>query len=87
MDEQKAKAIAQEVVRDLGLGQKKVVIEPAMSGAETTDIQIRLLEGDGDGKAVVVSLADADGRTLDDDGVRKRIREQLTTYAAISVDA
>jgi hypothetical protein len=87
MDEQKVKAIAGEVIRELGLGQNGFVVEPAMSGAVAEDIQIRILEGDGDGKAVVVSLADADRQALDDEGLRRRIREQLATFAAISVDA
>jgi hypothetical protein len=98
MDEAKIREIASDVVRELDLGERQVVVEPAMGGGTENDIQIRLVEGDGDGKAVVINLADENGQALDEDEARKRIRdhedearkrirEQLVVFAAIDVAA
>jgi HSP20 family molecular chaperone IbpA len=87
MDEQNVKAIVDDVIRDLDLGGRAYVVETAMGGADENKIQIRFTEDNGDDKAVVVDLAGRDGEELGEDETRRRLRQQLETFAAISVAA
>jgi len=58
---------------------------PAMAAPDSEAIQIRILDGSGDGSAVVVDLSDKDGKQLSErDKIADRIRQQLATFFKIS---
>jgi hypothetical protein len=85
MDEERIKKIVSDVVHELDLGERRFEVDTSMSGADARDIQIRLVEGDGDTKSVAVSLSGSDGQDLSEEDIRQRVRQQLVTFAAIDV--
>jgi hypothetical protein len=79
VDEAQIREIVDGVLSDLGMQAREYTIETAMASPNSGTIQIRLLDDDGDGPAVVVDLS-GDGST---DEMKRRVRMQLETFARI----
>jgi len=77
--------IITDVMSELGAGNRQWRVETAMAAPDSEAIQIRILDGSGDGSAVVVDLSDNDGKQLSErDKIADRIRQQLATFFKIS---
>ena len=83
MDETTIKRALDEVLRELDMPEGSARIETAMGAPEGEAIQIRFTDEATDGKAVAVSLRDIDGRQLDEEGLKQRLRDQITTFQKI----
>ena len=85
MDIQTIKPIVDEVLADLGIDGKQVQVETAMGAPNSEAVQIRIADASGDSKSVVVDLRDKDGRAMNDEEIRQRLREQLATFKEITL--
>ena len=56
MDEQELKSVVLEVFSELGIPSNGVQVEPAMGAPNSDSIQVRIPDGRGDTKAVVVEM-------------------------------
>ena len=56
MDEQALKSVVLEVSAELGIPSGGVQVEPAMGAPNSDSIQVRIPDGRGDTKAVVVGM-------------------------------
>ena len=83
MDNERVEQLIKNVLSDMGLSADDYKIETAM-GAPDGAVQIRMLEADGDGKAVVVNLKDENGFAVDDDEMRRRVESQIGTFQRAS---
>jgi len=83
MDETTIKRALEEVLRELDMPEGSARIETAMGAPEGEAIQVRLTDAATGGKAVAVSLRDIDGRQLDEEGLKQRLRDQVTTVQKI----
>jgi hypothetical protein len=77
------KSLVLEVSGELGIPSDGVQVEPAMGAPNSDSIQVRIPDGRGDARAVVVDLRDKDGNGLDENGVRERLREKLSAFKTI----
>ena len=83
MDEAAIKRVLDDVLSELGMPAESARVETAMGAPEGEAVQVRLSDEGSGGKAVAVSLRDVDGRPLDEDGLKRRLREQLSTFRKI----
>ena len=83
MDEMTIKRALDDVLRELGMPADSARIEAAMGAPEGEAVQVRLSDEGSGGKAVAVSLRDVDGHSLDEEGLKQRLREQLSTFRKI----
>ena len=83
MDEAAIKRVLDDVLSELGMPADSARVETAMGAPEGEAMQVRLSDEGSGGKAVAVSLRDVDGRLLDEDGLKRRLREQLSTFRNI----
>jgi hypothetical protein len=82
MDNERIVEVVGEVLDELGMGDRDYEVETAMSSPNPEAFQVRLLDSDGDGPAVVIDLSEPGGGLAADDEIRRRIRQQLSTFAA-----
>ena len=83
MDETMLKRALEEVAAEMGIPAGSARIETAMGAPEGEAVQVRIADESGDGRAVAVTLRDREGRPLDEEGVKERLREQLGTFRKI----
>ena len=83
MNEHALTSAVNQVLADLGMSSDGVQVETAMGAPSSDSIQIRIPDGAGDSKAVGVELRDEDGIDLDENGVRQRLRQQLSSFKRI----
>ena len=83
MDEAAIKRVLDDVLSELGMPAESARVETAMGAPEGEAVQVRLSDEGSGGKAVAVSLRDVDGRPLDEDGLKQRLREQISTFRKI----
>lgn len=84
MDEQVVRMAVEDVMKDLGIGDRRFEIESAMAAPNSDSFQVRVYDDSGDHKSVVVNLRDEDGVTIYLDEIRGRVRKQLETIAEIT---
>jgi len=85
MDMQTIKPIVDEVLTELGIDGKQVQVETAVGAPKSEAVQIRIADASGKSKSVVVDLRDKEGRAMNDDEIRQRVREQLATFKEITL--
>jgi hypothetical protein len=83
MDQKLIERALDEVLRELGMPEGSARVETAMGAPEGEAVQVRFTDEVTGGKAVAVSLRDADGRPLDEQGLKQRLREQISTFRKI----
>ena len=83
MGETTLRRLLEEVAAELGIPAGRARIETAMSAPEGEAVQVRIADESGDAKAVAVTLRDKEGRPLDEEGLKERLREQLATFRKI----
>jgi len=83
MGETTLRRLLEEVAAELGIPAGGARIETAMSAPEGEAVQVRIVGDSGDAKAVAVTLRDKEGRPLDEEGLKERLREQLATFRKI----
>jgi predicted thioesterase len=83
MDEATIRRVLDEVLQELNMPVGSARVEAAMGAPEGEAVQVRFTDESTGGKAVAVSLRDTDGRQLDEEGLKQRLREQISTFRKI----
>ena len=83
MDQTMLERALEDVLRELEMPEGSAKVETAMGAPEGEAVQVGFTDESTGGKAVAVSLRDADGRQLDEEGLKQRLREQLSTFRKI----
>ena len=83
MDQTMIERALDDVLRELGMPEGAARVETAMGAPEGEAVQVRFTDESSGGKAAAVALRDADGRPLDEEGFKQRLREQISTFRKI----
>jgi cell fate (sporulation/competence/biofilm development) regulator YlbF (YheA/YmcA/DUF963 family) len=78
LDEKIIKQATEEVLEDLGAGERRFEIEPAMGAPKSETRQIRVFDEDGTDRATVVDFQDKNGNvSIYFEDIKETIRKQL----------
>jgi hypothetical protein len=78
MDEQVIKMAVEEVMDELGIGERSYRVETIMGVEDGYSAELRIF-GEADGKLVIIPLRDRDGVTVYTDELKDSIRQRLRT--------
>lgn len=78
LDEKIIRQATEEVLEELGAGERRFEIEEAMGAANSETRQIRVFDENGTDRAAVVDFQDKNGRmSIYFDDIKEKIRAQL----------